>query len=276
MKHKASLKKLMGIPATLLIPLRGRYLEHRRAGGIIKDPKSVEIMDAIDHDFAERELPWDTQIMISVRTEILDQAIKEFLVKNPDAVIVNLGCGLDTRVHRVDNGRVHWYDLDLPECIEIRRKFFQENDRFTFIEKSILDFSWTGDIEKGRKTLFIAEGLLIYFSEEDVRKIISVIKERFPASELLCEAYSKLMRRSWHKHPHLRKALSMFKWNIKTGRLMEKWEDGIRFVNEWHYFDRYPRRWRWMSFFRFIRPLKKMMKIVHLRFTAQHAETPTT
>jgi O-methyltransferase involved in polyketide biosynthesis len=269
MKHRISLEKLKGIPATLLIPLRGRYLETKRHDGIINDPKSVEIIDSIDHDFADRELPWDGQIMISVRTEIFDQATERFLVQNPDAVVVNLGCGLDTRIHRVDNGRMLWYDLDLAESIELREKFFRQTKRHRFVSKSVLDFSWVEDIVKGRDTLFIAEGLFIYFTEEQVKSIVLAIKENFPGSELLFEVYSPLMSRAWHRHPHLRKALSMFKWGIDTGKRLEKWAKGIDFLHEWHYIDRHLKRWKWIRLLRLIPTLRKAMKIVHLRFNHQ-------
>ena len=94
MKHKISLKKIKGVSKTLLVPLRGRYLETKRDGGIVDDPKSVEIIDSIDHDFSEVELPWVGQIMVSARTEILDEATKKFLTQYPDSVVVKLGCGL--------------------------------------------------------------------------------------------------------------------------------------------------------------------------------------
>ncbi len=271
MKEKISLNKLKGVPETLLLPLRGRYLETRRTGGFINDPKSVEIIDSIDHDFAASDLPWDGQMVISARTEILDEATTKFLNENPDSVVVNLGCGLDTRITRVDNGRVKWYDLDLPECIELREYFFTQTDRSKFIAKSVLDFSWIDDIEKGKKTLFIAEGLLIYFTEEDVKRILFAIKDRFPDAQILFEVYSSIIKKSWHRNQKVKNAFSMFKWGIKTGKILEKWADGIKFVTEWHYLDRHPMRWKWMTFFRFVPPLHKIMKIVHLQFTAQAA-----
>lgn len=265
MDRKISIMKLNGIPKTLLIPLRGRYLETKRHDGIIDDPMSVKIIDSIDHDFALCELPWDGQMLMAARTEILDEAVNKFIGENPDCVIVNLGCGLDTRVHRVDNGRILWYDLDLSESIEIREKFVDQTDRLKFIAKSVLDFSWVNDVVKDRKTLFIAEGLLNYFSEEDVKSIFKTIQENFPGSEIIFEAYSHLMKKAWHKHPHIKNAFSMFKWGIETGKLIEKWDKGIRFLQEWHYLDRHPKRWRWMRFFRYIPALRNVMKIVHLR-----------
>ena len=266
MNSKISLHKLEGVPRTLLIPLRGRYLETKRDEGIINDPKSVEIIDSLEHDFGESELPWDGQLLMAVRTEILDDAIKKFLADNPDSVVVNLGCGLDTRVDRIDDGKVLWYDLDLPETIEIRKKFFAESGRNRFIAKSVLDFSWVDDIPKNKKTLFIAEGLFNYFAEDQVKEILLTINVNFPNAEILFEAYSTLITKSWHRHAHIKNAFSMFKWGVTTGKSLEKWDPGINFLHEWHYFDRHPRRWRWMRYFRFVRPLRKLMKIVHLSF----------
>lgn len=269
MGHKISLKKIKGVSETLLIPLRGRYLETKRPGGVINDPKSVEIADSLDHNFSEIELPWDGQIMISVRTEILDEATEEFLRANPDSVVVNLGCGLDTRVHRVDNGLVRWYDLDLPDCITLRKNFFQQTDRFKFVAKSVLDFSWVDEIEKNKKTLFIAEGLFNYFKEADVKSIVMAIKDNFPDAEIIFEAYSPLLIRSWHRNAHVKKAFSMFKWGLHTGKSLEKWDDSITFLQEWSYLDRYPKRWRWIRHFRHIWPVSKLMKIVHIRFNSR-------
>ncbi len=135
--------KLTGIPKTLLIPLRARYLETKKKNGIIHDPKTVEIWDRIEYDFTEKEndVSVGSQIGVSIRTEILDEAVQEFLKKEPHGVVVNLGCGLDTRFYRIDNGSVSWYDLDVPEAIDLRRKFFDETDRFRFISKSVTDFS---------------------------------------------------------------------------------------------------------------------------------------
>lgn len=265
------MKKLKGVPRTLLLPLRGRYLETKDDNGIIKDPKSIEIFDSIDHDFHEEELPWIGQVVFSTRTEILDQAVAKFLVRNPDSVVVNLGCGLDTRAHRLDNGKVLWYDLDLSESIDLRKKFLPETDRFKMIAKSVLDFSWVQDIPKGKKTLFIAEGLFCYFKESDVKKIIFAIKDYFPNSEIVLEAYSPLIKLSRYRHKHIRDAFAMFKWMIDKGKSLEKWHHEIKFIEQWNYFERHPKRWRWMRFLRHIPVLSRTIKIVHLRFTPDPA-----
>jgi O-methyltransferase involved in polyketide biosynthesis len=265
MAGKISVNKLEGVRGTLLYALRARYMETRRQNGVINDPKSVEIMEAIDYDFSKFEVPWSMQISVCTRMEIFDEVTDKFLEENPDSAVVNLGCGLDTRFARVDIGRVLWYDLDLPEVIEIRKNFFQETERVKFIAKSVLDFSWVDEISKDRKTLFLAAGLLPYFTEDQVKSIIKTLKNNFLNSELLFEAISPWMVWISHGAPDVKGNNTVFKWGIKTGRSLEKWDNGIKFLEEWYYVDRYPHRWKYIGLLRFIPLLGKVVKSVHLR-----------
>lgn len=261
--------KLSGVPETMLIPLRARYLESKKENGIISDPKTIEILDRIEYDFSgEREVSTGSQIGVSIRTEILDEQVNRFLAKNPDAVVVNLGCGLDTRFHRIDNGSVIWYDLDVPEVIELRKKFFDETDRFRLVPKSVTDFSWLETIPKDKPLLFIAEGLLMYFTEEEVQKLLGTIGATFPGSEMLFEAMSPWIAKRSDRHPDVNKYDATFKWGIKTGAELEGWKQGIDFVEEWYYMGRHTDV-RFSLFIRLmshIPALKKGMKIVHIRF----------
>ncbi len=94
------------MPKTLLIPLWARANESKHRDAIIKDELALEMIKQIDFDFSQFEKEWATQLYVVIRTEILDKAVKAFIAKNPDAVIINLGCGLDTRFFRVDNGTI--------------------------------------------------------------------------------------------------------------------------------------------------------------------------
>ncbi|WP_234117372.1 class I SAM-dependent methyltransferase [Clostridium hydrogenum] len=123
-------QKLKGIPETLLIPLWARATETTRSEPIIKDSKAIEMMENIDYDFSKFDNTWLSQTGVAVRTELLDNGTKAFMHKHPNATIINIGCGLDTRFFRLDNNKIKWYDLDLPEPIRIR-KLFLPNLRFS-------------------------------------------------------------------------------------------------------------------------------------------------
>lgn len=265
-KEKAKLK---GIPETMLIPLRARYLESKKENGIIYDPKTIEILDNIECDFSgKKEVSIGSQLGVAIRTEILDEQVNDFLIRNPHAVVINLGCGLDTRFHRIDNGSVIWYDLDVPEAIELRKKFFDETDRFHFIPKSVTDPTWLELIPKDKPLLFVAEGLLMYFKEGEVKEILGMIGSRYPESEMLLEAMSPFIAKRTDKHADVKNYDAQFKWGIKTGEDLEKWQIGIKFIKEWYYFERHKNRLPiFFKLLSFIPAFRKGMKIIHISFS---------
>jgi O-methyltransferase involved in polyketide biosynthesis len=118
------IQNLKGISETLLVPLWARAVETKRPNHIIKDYKAVEMMEHIEYDFSKFDIQEMPQISIIIRTELLDKAIQAFMDKNPDAIIINLGCGLDTHFSRLDNGKVRWYDIDLSELHRNRCNLF--------------------------------------------------------------------------------------------------------------------------------------------------------
>ena len=265
-------QKLTGVPETLLVALYLRAAETQRAGGIIRDEKAVEMIQKIEYDFARFNKAWASQVGVAVRTEILDEATTAFIRQYPDASVVNMGAGLCTRFNRVDNGRIIWYELYLPEAIEMRRRFFMETDRHRFIEGSITDFSWMGQIQRAgnQPILFIGEGLFMYFEGQEVENIFVEMADHFPGAELLFEINGPVsVGRSKH-HDALSRTdgKAEFKWGPASGAVCETWDARIRFAREWNYLDRHRDRWRFMRLFAYIPPLKRQMmnKIVHLKF----------
>lgn len=260
--------KLSGVSETLLIPLWARASETVRSDSIIKDSKAVEMVKRINYDFSKFENAWMSQTGIAVRTKIFDNEIKKFIRKYPDAVIINIGCGLDTRFERIDNGKITWYDLDLPESIDMRKKFFKENNRYKMLSKSVFDSSWTKCINKGNKKLLVmAEGILMYFSKEEVVSIIDMIKKEFRQCKCLFEVTPPFAVKNSRKHEAVKKVNSnaIFKWGLKKGKEIEGYRPFVRVLNEWNFFDFNKPRWRFMgklSIFPFIKNINN--RIVEL------------
>lgn len=98
---------------TLFIPLIVKSRETERKDAIIHDMKAVEILGKVAIDTSKYDGGSITHHGIIARTDVLDNAVKTFLQNSPEGIVINLGAGLDTRITRVDNGRVHWYDVDL-------------------------------------------------------------------------------------------------------------------------------------------------------------------
>src|SRR6056297_225912 len=213
----SSILNLGDVEETLLIPLYMRALETARPDSIIHDPKSVEIVGQLDYDFEKFAGAWMQQIEVAVRTEIIDEQVGKFLRAQPDATVVNLGAGLDSRYLRLDNRQVRWYELDTPPVIDLRRRFYQETDRNRFIGKSMFDDAWYEEIgvTTGRDVMLIAEGLLPYFSPHQVRELLKTIADRLPQAKLLFQSISPFYVNSQQRVAGLNQTRGVLRWGIR-------------------------------------------------------------
>jgi O-methyltransferase involved in polyketide biosynthesis len=126
------------------------------------------------------------------RANQFDEKVKEYIAEHPRASVVNIGAGLDATFYRVDNGLIHWYDLDLPAVIDIRRQLLPEPDRVTYIAKSLFDPSWCKDVGTEGGVFMIAGGLFRYFEEGQVRQFFSMLADNFPGGEIIFNASSRM------------------------------------------------------------------------------------
>jgi O-Methyltransferase involved in polyketide biosynthesis len=262
-------QNLKGVSETQLITLWARAAETKHENPIIKDKKAIEIVNEIEYDFSKFDKDHLTQVMVAVRTEILDNATNAFIEKYPDAVIINLGCGLDTRFSRLDNGKINWYDLDLSESIKVRKNFFEETDRYKMIAKSVFDYSWTDEIVRDSKpVLIILEGLLVYFKEQEVKKLLNKLINTFEGSEILSTIIPPFVIEKIAKKGVFSEMGVEFKWGMKSGREMEKYSSKIKFIEEWIFMDYHQHRWEMFEWSPLIPKFKNEFsnRIIHLKF----------
>jgi methyltransferase (TIGR00027 family) len=273
--------RLDGISETLLIPLWARAEENRRPEPIVRDAYAEAIIKNMDYDFSRFERAWMSQTGVAVRTLILDRVAGAFLNEHPEALVINLGAGLDTRFFRLDNGRLHWFEVDLPEPVRIRRRFFKESSRYRILTDSVFEETWIRRIDPaGRAVLIIAEGLLMYFEETEVRDLLGNLVTAFPGAHMLFEMMTpNLVKRSRH-HDAVSKtdavakwamADTVFTWGIRSGREAAAYHPHIHFIEEWNYFDFHRDRWQWMGWLARIPAFKNRFnnRIVHLAFESE-------
>ena len=131
---------------------------------MFKDPKAVEMVEALDYDFGK----WNKSLAaVVIRLRMFDQYVQEFLEENPNGTVVEIGCGLDTRFERLDNGKARWFEIDLPDVVELRRQFFQDEQRRTSLAASVLETDWMEQVAAtGGPWMFISEAVIIYLEEE--------------------------------------------------------------------------------------------------------------
>ena len=157
--------------------------------------------------------------------------MKKLLRKYPGAVCVNIGCGLDDRFARVDNGKVRWFHVDLADSIEMRKHFFHETEREHMLAADILRAGWTEQIPKNKVVIVIAEGLFMYFSRVQVQTVLNSITGSFDRGFLLVELmHPKMMNEK--KHDTVKNTSTKFGWGTVTGRDLLPLDAKLTLINE--------------------------------------------
>ncbi len=235
---------LSNVSETLMIPLYIRALESQRPDALIKDEWAEALVRELDHRTLQKTLALTedfTRVAVILKTREFDRIARDFLSRNPEAVVVHIGCGLDTRFERVDNGQVEWYDLDLSDVIDLRRKLIGgEKDRYHLLAASMFEKDWLRLVETHlpRPYLFMAEGVFMYFKEAQVKSLVLTLHSHFPGAELVFDAFSPFMRWAHNVKVTRTRVGVKLHWGLKHARDLEGWgtastvNTGIRLLGE--------------------------------------------
>lgn len=177
---------------TYLITFYGKVLDSRVEASILHDRFADAAARRIDFDFESLKIPEGASITVPMRAWHLDGWTREFLAANPIATVLHLGCGLDSRVFRIDPpATVRWYDVDRPEIIDLRRQVYPEREHYAMIATSVTDLPWLEEIPIDRPVLVVAEGLVQYLPVSDRNALFNRITERFPSGQFIFDAYGR-------------------------------------------------------------------------------------
>jgi O-methyltransferase involved in polyketide biosynthesis len=186
---------LGAVPETLLWTLFNRATEASRPDAVLRDPEAVRLLEGIDFPFEERfGHPHWSQAQ-ALRALTFDREVVRFLDAHPDSTVISLGEGLETQFWRVDNGRVHWVSVDLPEVIELRERLLPSSPRLTCVSASVLEHSWM-KVAYPSPVLVTAQGLLMYLELDDVHALVGAIERAFPGGTFLFDAVPKWLSAS--------------------------------------------------------------------------------
>lgn len=229
--------QLSGVSETLLIPLIGRALETQKSSGILEDSKSLEIFNTLNYDFSRFSDPDSRRSMLrtTIRTAIIDRWVQDFLQEHPDATIVELGCGLNSRFERLDTGDIRWYDLDLPEVYEVWKTFFTETDRRSFLPFSAFDKEWISQVKEESQApwLFISEASVIYFPENMVRELFTSLSDHFPGSYYLFDSVESTFVESLEQNKDaLKYCNARIQWTIEDIVRLKEWVPAIEIIKK--------------------------------------------
>lgn len=204
--------RLDGAQETLLIPLYGRAVHTRQGGRLLADPKAVEMVEQIDYDFTAFAGSRDPYGCV-LRGAVIDHWATGFLCEHPAGTVVEVGVGLNTRFERLDNGTVHWVDLDLPDAMALRRRFFADTDRRRTIAASVLDQTWVEPVRALPGPYFVvAEASILYLSEPDALAALRLIATSLRPGRLALDTWGSWILTHQHSVATLRRMDAPLTW----------------------------------------------------------------
>ena len=222
------------IQETALITLAIRASETTRPNARIKDQKAKEIIDTLGVDVSRFD-PFMSHEGVVARTIMYREELKKLVRKYPDAVCINLGCGFDDKFSQVDNGTIRWFDVDLPDQNAVRRKVYKDQERCIMMDGDALNGTWTKNIPKSKMYIIVMEGVLEYFSKEQVKACLNMLCDSFPHGYLLAELHSPFMEKNSKHHDAVKYTNASFGWGTKSGEEYLELEPRMKLVSERSY-----------------------------------------
>jgi O-methyltransferase involved in polyketide biosynthesis len=179
---------------TMLMTLSGRAIQSQWKDPILRDPWAEEAMRHIDYDISKSYKGVGSWRMwskigctiIATRAATFDLLTNRYLADHPDATVLQVGCGMDSRVFRVNPpSSVQWFDVDYPDVIDLRRQLLPERDAYHLIGAPLSDLRWLDEVPRDRPGLLIAEGVLPYLNETEVKALLNAVVAHFPSGQVI-------------------------------------------------------------------------------------------
>jgi O-methyltransferase involved in polyketide biosynthesis len=229
---ETTFRQLTPAQESLFLTLYLRALDNKSEDPILGDSLSAEIADKIDYDFTKQKVQRSLVLDLALRTKKLDDLIRAFAAEHPDAVVLDLGCGLDPRAVRCGlPPTVDWYDIDFPVVMGIRERFLPAVSHS--ISADLTTSGWLDGIPADRPAMIVADGLMAFLSGADYQAMTRALTGHFPSGEFAFNAYTRFILRVANHSPtfkamHTRAAGD----GIDDPHEAEDWDAGLTLIEE--------------------------------------------
>ncbi len=274
---------------TMLMTLSGRAAQSQWKNPILRDPWAEEAMRHIDYDASQSLTGVQSWRMwreigctiIASRAATFDQLTLAYLADHPDATVLHVGCGMDSRVFRVDPpANVQWFDVDFPDVIDLRRQLFPEprmasqqrgnREAYHLIGAPLEDLRWLDEVPRDRPGLFIAEGVLHYVNEKEVKALLNAVVAHFPGGQMIFDICNPFIVK--RAGSNVGGTGATYKWGLDDPQDIQQLEPKLELVKEFRpseqvAFSRFP-LW-WHALYRaqeVVSTLRRMERIIVYRY----------
>ena len=174
---------------TLYIPLYGKS-EISRRGIIISDKKAEEIWEKEGFELKGKSRSKWLAMFMSMRAAMFDEWTVCMLSKNPHAVVLHIGCGLDSRILRTENSTHIWFDVDFPDVINERKKYYSENEKYTMLGADASETGWISALPDAPEAVVILEGISMYLGAKKCRALFEALSQKYGKLFILADVYT--------------------------------------------------------------------------------------
>ena len=215
---------------TLFIPLYGKALVSRE-GILLNDPKAEEIWAAEGFPLKGKAKSRYLAFYMGMRSAVFDLWVLEQMEKHPNAPVLHIGCGMDSRCLRVGKPARQWYDVDFPEVIEERKRYFTESETYHMVGSDARNSTWLAQIPEGEEAIVVMEGLCMYMPPHELQQLLRGLKGRFPRIHVLLDCYSTFAARASRVRNPINDVGVSQVWGIDDPEVLTA-GTGLRFIGE--------------------------------------------
>lgn len=230
--------RLTGAHETLLATLQARAIDNREREPVLGDATAEDLLRRIDYDFRRIKTAAKDVRTVTFRAKKLDEWTSAFLKDHPNALVLHLACGLDSRAFRLATPPdVEWIDVDVPEVVDLRGRLYQKRDGYRMIGASVTSEGWLNSVPDDRPTLVVAEGLTPYLRKADGEAMLRRLIRHLPRGAMMFDAILPWTLRFAKYSQLLRATGATFEWAVGDPRSLEHQIPGLRFLEQWSLLD---------------------------------------
>jgi O-methyltransferase involved in polyketide biosynthesis len=257
---------------TMLMTLSSRALQSQWKNPILPDPWAEEAMRHIDYDMSKTlkgVSSWGIwskigPTIVASRAATFDLFTNRYLADHPDATVLQVGCGMDSRMFRIDPpATVQWFDVDFPDVIDLRRQLFPERRSYHLVGAPLSDLGWLDGVPGDRPGLFLAEGVLQYLSETKVRALLSAVVAHFPSGQMIFDIGNPFIVK--RAGSNVGGTGATYKWGLDDPQDIKQLEPKLELIKEF-------RQSEQVAFSRFPLWVRALLRVQEVNLTLRRME----
>jgi O-methyltransferase involved in polyketide biosynthesis len=219
---------------SLFLTLYCVALDNRLPKPVLSDAMADEIVRELDYPFEQFKVNKNFILNVALRAKKLDEVAAGFIRHHPDAVGLDLGAGLDTRVVRIAApATVDWYDVDYPAVVALRERVIPDRVNAHNIGADVTDVEWLNNVPTDRPAVIVADGLMGFLTKEDFVSLMNRLISHFPSGEMAFNSYTPFAVWASEHVPGTKSVSGLLKFpGVYDPRELESWNPKLKLIRE--------------------------------------------